>query len=151
MFPAAANIRALWADVRGASTATLALSILPFAGGLGVSADLGRLYVVKSSLQDAIESSAYAASRIYQQTQDESDAIDMANQVFAISKPEGIYAVITGITIDRRTNSVMVNASAAAPMGLMGHITAIARSTQIEASASVTAPVTPQFRNLAAI
>ena len=127
-------------DARGASTATMALVMLPFAAGLGVSADIGRIYMTKSKLPDAVSSAAFAASRNFQSSQDEREAFEMATAVFDLARPSGIIAGITEISIDRRSSEVSVRATATAPMALMGHVTTIARAMQIDASAVQTAP-----------
>ena len=127
-------------DVRSMSAVTLLLVLLPFAGFLGVSVDLARMYVVRSSLKDAIDSSAYAASRTFLRSHDESEAIDMANAVFAIARPDGVNSNLTNISINRLTGNVVIDATATAPMMLIGHVLAIARSMQIGATARNTGP-----------
>ncbi len=140
MLSKAANAcRQIWSNVKGVSTTTVALSVVPIVGGIGVSTDVGRIYLVKSKLHVAVESSAFAASRVLQETGDRMSAIDMAVKVFHLAEPEGSNSIITMVDFDPASNAVTIRASAIVPTGLVGRLTPTNRSMQIDTTARVSA------------
>lgn len=140
LLKAARNFLRLVRDVRGVSATTVAIAAVPLVGGIGVSADVGRIYIVKSKLQDAVESSAFAASRVLQQSGDRMSAIDMAAKVFRLAEPDGANSIITLVDFDPVSHAVTIRASATVPTGLVGRFTPAVRSMQIDATAKLSAP-----------
>lgn len=70
-------------DTRGATAAIFAIALVPTTAGLGMSVDMGRLYLARTNLQAALDSAAIASAIEYRSSQDSAKALATASSTFA--------------------------------------------------------------------
>ncbi len=87
-------------DRRGATAVVFAVGLVPVTAGLGMSVDMGRVYLARTNLQGALDAAALAAAIEYKATSDTTKAMAVAQNVFAAT------AVNTGATLDATNSKV---------------------------------------------
>lgn len=94
-------------DRRGSTAVILALSIVPVAGTIGLSVDLGQAYRARVHLQGAADAAALSGAIQYRMTSNAAAAIAAANAAFAANAAH-ISGATAVSTVDAATKKVSV-------------------------------------------
>lgn len=113
-------------DQTGATLPLMAAAMIPILAGIGTAVDLGRVYLVKSQMQAAVDAAALAGARSF--NVDDNTTADRDEQVktyFRENFPDGYLGSgdrivpTASFTITNNVNRTTVTASRALPMALM--------------------------------
>ncbi len=103
--------RAFATDRRGGTTVIVALSIVPVCASIGLSVDLGRLYLARTYLQDAADAAALDGAQKYRLTNSPAAASGVAQASFAANSAAKLSGATSITTVDTTTKTVSVSAS----------------------------------------
>ncbi len=114
------NLRRFGCDRKGATAVVFTISLIPVTAGLGMSVDVGRLYLTRAKLQSALDSAAIASAVNYKFTNDQTKAMAAASNVFAAATGSVGVLDIQNSSVNVANAQVNLLASAVVSTPLMG-------------------------------
>lgn len=107
-------------DRKGATAVVFTVSLVPVTAGLGMSVDMGRVYLAKSRLQSTLDSAVIASAVAYRTTQDQTKAMNVAAKTFAASGETGFVLDTNASQVDVANSKVTLVATTAVSTPLVG-------------------------------
>ncbi len=126
----------------------MALSIVPIGGTVGLSVDLGRAYLAKSLLQEAVDAAALAGARQYHTTNSAASANAAARSVFDANASARLSGAAPVIAMNTSTKTMSVSATYDVNTSFIRIVAPTRNATTVKATADAVIQNTGLAKNL---